>query len=118
MKKKIIHVDNSSFFRKLMRIFLVNEGFEVESFDNWEDAAIAVSGGSADMVITGLALADMSGETYIKKMVDSYAGPIIVMSSSINQQTEHTMLALGVKAAIGKSGGWKEALRPYLVCLR
>ncbi|MDR3343402.1 MAG: response regulator [Treponema sp.] len=117
MKKKVIHIDNSSFFRKLMWIFLDNEGFEVESFDNWEDAAIAVNGGSADMVITGLALADVSGEIYIKKMVDSYAGPIIVISSSINQETEHTLLALGVKAALGKSEGWKEALRPYLVCL-
>ena len=115
--KSIIHIDNSEFFRKIMRRFLAAEGFEVESFSNAEDANIAISGGSASMVIAGLAIAGAEGEDFIRKVKESYSGPFVILSSSIDPEREEALLALGVKAAISKSGTWQKNLRPLLSAL-
>jgi chemotaxis response regulator CheB len=113
--KKIIHVDNSEFFRKQMKAFLDGEGLEVESFDTVEDANIAILGGSAAMVIMGLTFSDAEGDAFLEKVVESFAGPVIVVSSSIDKKKEKDLKALGVKAAINKSGAWQDALRLQLV---
>ena len=112
--KSIIHVDNSGFFRKIMENFLTKEGFEVEGYGSPEDASMAISGGSAAMVIAGLAIAGVEGDDFIKRIIEFYNGPLIIISSSIDKQKEEELLDLGVKAAINKSGKWQEALRPYL----
>ncbi|MDR1445138.1 MAG: response regulator [Treponema sp.] len=115
--KTIIHIDNSDFFRKVMKNFLTGEGFEVEGFDNAEDAAMAVSGGRASMMICGLAFAGMKAEDFIRRTRENYAGPIVVISSSLDSQTAVSLKALGVKAAFDKSGPWQDALKTELAAL-
>ena len=112
--KKIIHVDNSDFFLKLMGTFLQKEGFEVESFQSAQEAIIAISGGGVDMVIMGLTFADMEGEEFLNKIVESYAGTVIVVSASLDKENEKKLLAIGARAAINKSGPWQDSLKPYL----
>ena len=117
--KKIIHVDNSEFFRKLMKTFLEAEGFEVESFESAQEAEIVIGAGAADMVIMGLTFADIDGEKFVSRTVESFAGPVIVVSSSAdNKEREERLIDLGIKAAIDKSGPWKESLKPYLSVLK
>jgi CheY-like chemotaxis protein len=116
--KTIVHIDNSEFFRKVMKNFLVGEGFEVESFDNAEDAGMAVSGGQASLVITGLAFAGMDAEEFIRRTRENYAGPLVVISSSLDPGREAALRALGVKAAINKSGAWQDFLRTELAALK
>jgi DNA-binding response OmpR family regulator len=116
--KTIIHIDNSEFFRKIMRNFLSKEGFEVEGYDKAEDANIAISGGAASMVIAGLAIAGVEGDDFVRRIIESYAGPVIILSSSIDRQNEDALLALGVKAAINKAGAWQVVLKPYLDAIK
>ena len=116
--KKIIHVDNSEFFRKQMRSFLEAEGFEVESFDSAQEASFAIGAGSGDVVITGLTFADLSGEEFVVKVIESFSGPVFVISSSVDQKMEENLVELGVKAAINKSGPWKDSLKPHLSALK
>jgi DNA-binding NtrC family response regulator len=116
--KTIVHIDNSEFFRKIMKNFLTHEGFEVESFDNAEDAGMAVSGGQASMVITGLAFAGMEAEEFIRRTRENYAGPLVVISSSLDPGKEAALRALGVKAAINKSSPWQETLKTELAALK
>ena len=116
--KKIIHVDNSGFFQKFMRAFLQREGFEVESFDNPQDADMVIGSGAADMVIMGLAFADISGPEFIERIREFYGGPIIVISSSLDNDKEKALVSLGARAAINKSGPWQEALKPHLSALK
>jgi len=115
--KKIIHVDNSTFFRKFMRNFLVKEGFEVESFDNVQDSNMAISGGAVDMVIIGLTFVDAEGEEFLNRIQDCYSGPIIVISSSVEKHEEQLM-SLGIKDAISKTGPWQDRLRLHLAALK
>lgn len=112
--KKIIHVDNSPFFRKQMESFLKKEGFEVESFDNGEDASFAVAGGEVVMVICGLSLEDMDGKIFIEKIREYFAGTIVIISASVEKESEESLHKLGVTAALQKSSGWEDSLKPYL----
>ena len=114
MKKKIIHVDNSEFFRKQMHNFLEAEGFEVESFDNAQEAMFSIGAGSGNMVIMGLTFQDLGGEDFVVKVLESFSGPVLLVSSSVDKDKEEQLLKLGIKAAINKSGLWKAALMPYL----
>ena len=112
--KKIIHVDNSEFFRKQMKLFLEKEGFEVEGFDNTQEADMAIGGGAMDMVIMGLTFTDSEGDDFLNRTMESYAGPVVIVSSSIDGKKEEKLVDLGVKAAINKSGPWQQALKPHL----
>lgn len=115
--KRILHVDNSHFFRKQAAIFLAREGFEVEGFNNGEDASFVVNGSDIAMILCGLSLSDMDGKDFIKRVREYFAGPIIIISSSIENEDDEALRELGVTAALKKSGGWQEALRPYLALL-
>ena len=109
--KHIIHTDNSEFFRKLMKTFLSELGRESENFDRGEDAIASVKEGNAYCVITGLALADMTGEEFIKRLkVLPQTLPIIVVTSSDDEIQAKRLHALGVKAIIKKSGDWQKEL--------
>jgi len=110
--KHIIHADNSEFFRKLMRTFLSENGLESESFETGQEAVDAVAGGKASFVITGLSLADMNGEEFLKRlMVLPKKIPVIVVTSNEESEGQHKRLeALGVKKVILKSDDWKAEL--------
>ena len=113
--KHIIHVDNSEFFRKLMKSFLAENGLEYESFEKGEDAVNAVADGRATFVITGLSLADMNGEELLKRLITlPQKTPIIVVTSSDVSEKQKILKALGVKAIIMKSGDWKTELKKLL----
>jgi FixJ family two-component response regulator len=112
----VIHVDNSGFFRKLMKVFLTDLGFFCETFDRGEDVLDAVETRKVNCVITGLELIDMSGENLIKKLLfTGHPMTIIAVTSSGDDtlRTQH-LAELGVKATIQKGGDWKEKLREYL----
>ena len=117
--KRIIHVDNSEFFRKIMATFLSAEGFEVESFDNAQEANFSIGAGSGDMVITGLTFSDIEGQEFLSKAVSSFSGPVIVVSASVDDNNKDKLLSLGARAAINKTGNdWKDLLKPHLSALK
>ena len=112
--KRIIHVDNSDFFRKQMQTFLEGEGFKVEGYESAQEAGFAIAGGTGDIVIMGLTFADHDGEDFVSKVVEAFSGPIIVVSSSVDKETEKRLIEQGVVGAVSKSGNWKEDLRAKL----
>jgi two-component system cell cycle response regulator len=115
--KNIIHVDNSEFFRKQMRVFLEEEGFEVEGLDSAQEANLTIGAGSADMVIMGLTFTDIDGKDFAKKIVETFTGPVIVVSSSLTAEKVKELNALGIVASFDKSGPWKDGVRPHLLAL-
>ena len=113
--KHVIHVDNSDFFRKMMKSFLSEKGLECEGFERGEDAVNAVSDGQASFVITGLELPDMSGEELLKRLVIlPQKTPIIIVTSNDVSEKKNHYISLGVKAIILKSDDWKAELGKIL----
>ena len=100
-----------------MKTFLEKEGFEVEGFSCFQDASIAIVCGAMDMVIMGLAFSDADGETFLDKILESFNGPVIVISSSVDNRLAKKLIDLGARIAINKSGPWQEALKPHLSAL-
>jgi len=110
----VIHVDNSVFFRKVMKVFLSELGVDSESYDRGEDVLDVVGARKVGCVITGLELADMSGEKLIKQLLFSgHSMTIIAVTGSANDERARYLADLGVKATIQKGGDWKEKLREY-----
>ena len=113
--KHVIHVDNSEFFRKLMKSYLSEKGLECESFESGEDAVNAVSDNRATFVITGLSLADMSGEELLKRLMTlPQKTPIIVVTSSDETAKHKRLEALGARSIILKTDDWKTELGKIL----
>jgi DNA-binding NarL/FixJ family response regulator len=108
----VIHVDNSKFFRKMMKVFLGELGLECEGFERGEDALDAALSEKVSCMITGLELPDMSGEELIRRVTIS-APPmtIIAVTSSTNDDRIYRLNGMGVKGVIQKGGDWKEKLR-------
>jgi DNA-binding response OmpR family regulator len=110
----VIHVDNSGFFRKVMKYFLSELGLECRSLERGEDVLDAVEAHKVSCVITGLELQDMSGEELIRRLLfASYSMTIIAVTSHDDEERNQRLSELGVKATIQKGGNWKEKLREY-----
>ena len=111
---QVIHVDNSSFFRKVMQHFLSELGVESESFEHGEDVLDIIGTRKVSCVITGLELSDMSGEELIRQLLFSgHSMTIIAVTGSDDDERIKSLELLGVKATIQKGGDWKEKLREY-----
>ena len=111
----VVHVDNSDFFRKLMKSFLSEMGMECESFERGVDAINAVADGEAAFVVTGLELPDMSGTDLLKRLVTlPQKVPVIVVTSNNETAIHKSIEALGVRAVILKTDDWKSALKKIL----
>jgi CheY-like chemotaxis protein len=110
----VIHVDNSAFFCKVMKAFLRELGVDSDSYNRGGDALDVIGARKVSCVITGLELADMKGEEFIKQLLFSgHSMTIIAVTSSRNDERVQKLASLGVKATIQKGGDWKEKLREY-----
>jgi FixJ family two-component response regulator len=110
----VIHIDNSRFFRKVMESFLTSMGVTYEGFDLGEDALDVIGVRKVGCVITGLVLADMSGEELIKQLLFSgHSMTISAVTGSEDEACIKRLEQMGVKATIQKGGNWKEKLREY-----
>lgn len=108
--RNIIHIDNSAFFRKVVRTCLTEQGYLSESYSQADKALKALNGDSA-LVVTGTTFADMPFEDFIKRIRDfSKVIPIIVLTSEDEPTKIETILALGVQDTLSKSGAWQEGL--------
>ncbi|MDR3333989.1 MAG: response regulator [Treponema sp.] len=114
--RKIVHTDNSEFFRRLVRTFLAEQGFEGVSYDQGSMALEAVKGGDVALVITGISLPDMNGEDFIRQIVP-YKIPVIVLTADESPEKQRALEDLGIKAYILKAKAWQEKLLPYLNAL-
>jgi len=110
----VIHVDNSKFFRKMMRIFLNDLGIVCIDFEKGEDVLDAIGNQKISCVITGLELIDMSGEDLIRQLTfTGYPMTIIAVTGSQDDDRIQRLADMGVKTTIQKGGNWKEKLREY-----
>ncbi|MDR1866903.1 MAG: response regulator [Treponema sp.] len=113
---KVVHIDNSKFFRNLFRVYLYDKGIRVESFASGEQAMEILQDGDVGLIIMGMVLTDMDGEDLIKRVTTSpYNIPVIILTSDTLEPEEDVLLEkLGVIAHFSKSGPWREQLIPYL----
>ena len=100
--KKIIHLDNSSFFRKIVKMFLTSQGFLVESYGLGTAALNAIDRDTA-LIITALTFSDMDGEKFIKQAMRCAQNvPIIILTASRDAKVDMLLQSFGLKDIILK----------------
>ncbi|QEN08663.1 response regulator [Oceanispirochaeta crateris] len=103
--KKILHVDNSSFVRKIIKNIAIEKGLQFDETNSQNEAMEILKLGDVDLIITGLELADSSGEDFItnlKKSVNSRI-PVIAVTSNDSLEAREALFDLGVVDYILKS---------------
>ena len=103
--KKILHLDNSQFVRKIIRNIAIEKGLQFQETDNAAEAMEILKQESIDLIITGLELADTSGEAFIQHLKKSPYGevPVIAVTSNNSLETREELFDLGVVDYILKS---------------
>ena len=100
----ILHVERGSFFRKVIKDIAIRSGLIHFESESAEEAFGILKENNIDLIITGLELADSSGEEFIEKLRRTQFNeiPVMVISSSDSMETYEKMFSLGVVDFIHK----------------
>ncbi len=103
--KKILHIDNSPFVRKIIKNIAIEKGLQFAETDSASQAMEILKTDEIDLIITGLELADLTGEDFIRNLKkSSYGGtPVIAVTSNNSLESREELFELGVVDYILKS---------------
>ena len=96
-KRKILVVDDEQNIRKLLQIFLTEEGYNVEVADNGESGLEAVRNHIFDLVITDLKMPKLSGFDLLKGIKEISPDTIVVIITAFGT-TESAVEAMKLGA--------------------
>jgi two-component system response regulator PilR (NtrC family) len=96
-KRKILVVDDEQNIRKLLKIFLTEEGYSVEVADNGESGLEAVKNHIFDLVITDLKMPKLSGFDLLKGIKEISPDTIVVIVTAFGT-TESAVEAMKLGA--------------------
>ncbi len=98
-KKKILLIEDSTFFRNMIKNYLQTEGYEVETVQNGKEALEKLAINKYfDLIITDLQMPEMDGFEFIKivKSTPDYEKiPIIAITPLAEEETRKKVLELG-----------------------
>jgi len=82
---KVLVVDDEEFLVEIIRERLESEGYQTEGAGNGVEALERLSAFNADLVISGIRMPVMGGDTFLRRCQENYPGlPVILMSASLN----------------------------------
>ncbi len=103
--KKILHLDNSPFIRKIIKNIAIEKGLQFAESDCASEAMEILKAQEIDLIITGLELADTRGEDFITSLKKSSFSsiPVIAVTSDNSLESREELFDLGVVDYILKS---------------
>jgi two-component system KDP operon response regulator KdpE len=115
---KILVVDDEPPIRKLLRMGLTAQGYEVLDAPNGKTALELLSG-KPDLVILDLGLPDIDGLELLRRIRRSHEGlPVVVLSSRDDEAGKVAALDLGADDYVTKPFGMEELLARMRAALR
>jgi DNA-binding NtrC family response regulator len=98
MKTKILILDDDDEVRFNLKIYLGDEGFLCEDFNNAENALETLSNSSFDLAIVDLRLPGMNGEEFILEAFKKKPNmKFIIHTGSTDYKVAQDMAAIGIK---------------------
>lgn len=112
----ILHLEQSSFIKKLVKNILLENGFNCISVDTAEEAygTLRDLNGKVDLIITSLLLEDTSIEEFMKTINNNNLNkniPVFVVTGNELENTQKRILNLGVSDYITKNNLGEELLK-------
>nr|WP_319483739.1 response regulator transcription factor [uncultured Cohaesibacter sp.] len=116
---KILVVDDEPPIRKLLRLGLTAEGYDIAEATNGKGAIEKVEEDSIDLILLDLGLPDIQGHELLSKWRDDLLEiPIIILSSRTDEAGIVRALELGADDYVTKPFGTKELVARIRVALR
>jgi len=111
-KPRILMVDDEVDYLTLLKLKLVNEGFDVTAVDSAEEALAAMESAVPDLVVADVLMPGMDGLAMFRKMRESGGAcadtPLIFISGKDDSQTKVDALHLGAEDYLVKPVDLKE----------
>jgi two-component system KDP operon response regulator KdpE len=115
---RVLVVDDEPPIRKLLRMGLTTQGYQVVEASNGK-AALELSGQKPDLIILDLGLPDMQGLDLLRTIRNRHEGvPIVVLSSRGDEAAKVAALDLGADDYVTKPFGMEELLARIRAALR
>lgn len=118
MAKKILIVDDKLELRQLLRSYLTEEGFEVFTAGNGQEALFAARDHKPDLVILDLMMPEMSGFEFLRTYRREAETPVIVLTARLEENDKVIGLELGADDYVTKPFSMRELTARIRAVLR
>lgn len=102
MSSQIIVVDDEAPIRRMLRIALKSEGYEVTEAENGEAALVAIARLQPDLVVLDLGLPDMDGHQVLAELRSWSRVPVIILSVRNSDKEKIQALDAGAQDYVNK----------------
>ncbi|NMC12535.1 MAG: response regulator transcription factor [Chloroflexi bacterium] len=118
MAKKILVVDDMKELRMLLKQYLTQEGFEIVTAANGQEALFIARQEKPDLVILDLMMPEMGGYEFIKAYNREADTPIIILTAKLEESEKVLGLELGADDYITKPFSIRELTARVRAVLR
>jgi two-component system, OmpR family, alkaline phosphatase synthesis response regulator PhoP len=102
MAKKILVVDDKAELRMLLKSYLTQEGFEVDTAVDGKEALFKARQGKPDLIILDLMMPEMSGYDFMHSYSREADTPVIILTARLDENDKVLGLELGADDYITK----------------
>ncbi len=118
MAKKLLVVDDKLELRQLLRSYLAEEGFEVFTAANGQEALYAARDQKPDLIILDLMMPEMGGYDFLRTYRREAETPVIVLTARLEENDKVVGLELGADDYITKPFSMRELTARIRAVLR
>ena len=102
MNEKILVVDDEKEIADLLKLYLENDGYCVQTFDNGADALKSIAENAPDLAILDVMLPDTDGFSVCRKIREKHFFPVIMLTAKVADDDKIMGLTIGADDYITK----------------
>lgn len=118
MSQTILVVDDDLNLRRMVRVYLEQEGYRVVEAANGRDALFTARYEKPDLVLLDLMMPEMGGYEFIRHFTQESDAPIIVLTAKLEESDKVVGLELGADDYVTKPFGVQELIARIRAVLR
>lgn len=118
MSAKILVIDDETQIRRMLRIALKSEGYDISEAENGEQGLTSILRLQPDLVVLDLGLPDMDGQTLLRELRSWSTVPVIVLSVRNSDREKVQLLDAGAQDYVTKPFSIEEFLARVRANLR